>query len=156
MTRWHVHVVQLRARDVHKGDVVSRDPARTDGWFRVHEVKALPDGNINILDKGNVRGFIAGPFDLIGLQTPVPLPAEADVTLARRRGTDPHDPATGARPMAAGQPDGTGAPGAPPPAVGHATAAHNGHTGDDPAAREAAARALQAEADRVRGSLPGS
>lgn len=140
MTRWHVHVVQLRARDVHKGDVVSRDPARTDGWFRVHEVKALPDGNINILDKGNVRGFIAGPFDLIGLQTPVPLAAEADVTLARRRSTDPHDPATGARPMAAG----------------HATAAHNGHTSDDPAAREAAARALQAEADRVRGSLPGS
>jgi hypothetical protein len=148
--------VQLRARDVHKGDVVSRDPARTDGWFRVHEVKALPDGNINILDKGNVRGFIAGPFDLIGLQTPVPLPAEADVTLARRRPQDQGGPADAARPM------GAPADGATPAVPGAATTpTHNGHPVDEPAAREAAAReaaarALQAEADQVRGSLPGT
>lgn len=129
MTRWHVRVVLMRARDVRKGDVVSRDAERSDGWFRVDEVKQLPDGQINVLDKGNVRGFIAGPFDLIGLQTPVQLPPEADVT-TRRRGPEAHEmpearPATPAAPS-------------------------------DAATREAAAEAIQADAGQVRGSLPPS
>ncbi|QGG96209.1 hypothetical protein [Actinomarinicola tropica] len=131
MTRWHVHVVLMRARDVRKGDVVSRDANRHDGWFRVDEVRQLPDGTINVLDKGNVRGFIAGPFDLIGLQTPVQLPPEADVT-TRRRVPEAHE-----------MPEARTA--APAPAGGDAVAA-----------REAAAEALQAEAGQVRGSLPSS
>lgn len=132
MTRWHVHVVLMRARDIRKGDVVSRDADRQDGWFRVDEVKQLPDGQINVLDKGNVRGFIAGPFDLIGLQTPVLLPPEADAT-ARRR--DPH-----AHPMPEARP-------AAPATDGEAAAS-------EVAAREAAAQALRAEAEQVRGTLP--
>lgn len=147
MTRFHVHVVHMRARDVRKGDVVARDPSRQDGWFRVHEVKILPDGNVNILDKGNVRGFLAGPFDLIGLQTPVPLPAEADVTSRRReQHAAPSDGPDGAASTAA--PDGA----IPVPAAPGPTATPSPSPDGD--AREAAARTLQAEAQQVRGSLP--
>lgn len=78
MPRWHVQIVRLRARDIRVGDVVSKDAERSDGWFRVQEVKNLPDGSVNLLDKGNDRSFTAGPFDLVGLQTPVQLPPEAD------------------------------------------------------------------------------
>jgi hypothetical protein len=83
MPRWHVHIVQMRARDVRVGDVVAKDPTRFDGWFRVHETKTLLDGSINIIDKSNERSFTAGPFDLVGLQTPVPLPAEAERNVQR-------------------------------------------------------------------------
>jgi hypothetical protein len=85
VARWHVQIVQMRARDVRRGDVVARDPQRQDGWFRVHEVLTLPDGQVNVLDKSNQRSFTAGPYDLIGLQTPIPLPAEADASNRRRR-----------------------------------------------------------------------
>lgn len=83
MARWHVNVVRMRARDITVGDVVARDPERFDGWFRVHEVRVLGDGTINLLDKSNTRSFTAGPFDLVGLQTPVPLPAEAERNVRR-------------------------------------------------------------------------
>jgi hypothetical protein len=83
MPRWHVNIVQMRARDIRVGDVVARDAGRSDGWFRVHEVKALGDGTVNVIDKSNTRSFTAGPFDLVGLQTPVPLPAEADHAVQR-------------------------------------------------------------------------
>lgn len=83
MPRWHVHIVQMRARDIKVGDVVAKDASRHDGWFRVHEVKALADGTVNLIDKANTRSFTAGPFDLVGLQTPVPLPAEAERNVRR-------------------------------------------------------------------------
>ncbi len=83
MARWHVNVVRIRSRDIKVGDVVARDPDRFDGWFRVHEVRILGDGTINLLDKSNTRSFTAGPFDLVGLQTPVPLPAEAERNVRR-------------------------------------------------------------------------
>lgn len=78
MARWHVHVVQMRARDIRVGDVVNRDPTKFDGWFRVHEVRQLGSGTYNILDKTNAQSFTVGPYDLVGLQTPVQLPAEAE------------------------------------------------------------------------------
>lgn len=78
MGRWHVHVVQMRARDIRVGDVVNRDPTKFDGWFRVHEIRQLGSGTYNILDKSNAQSFTVGPFDLVGLQTPVQLPAEAE------------------------------------------------------------------------------
>lgn len=78
MGRWHVHVVHMRARDVRVGDVVARDPTKFDGWFRVHEIRQLANGNFNVLDKSNALSFTAGPFDLVGLQTPVQLPIEAE------------------------------------------------------------------------------
>ena len=78
MGRWHVHVVHMRARDVRVGDVVARDPSKFDGWFRVHEIRQLGNGTFNILDKANSRSFTVGPFDLVGLQTPVQLPVEAE------------------------------------------------------------------------------
>jgi hypothetical protein len=85
MPRWHVHIVQMRARDIKVGDVIAKDANRYDGWFRVTEVKALADGTVNLIDKGNTRSFTAGPFDLVGLQTPVPLPAEAERNVAREQ-----------------------------------------------------------------------
>ena len=83
MPRWHVHIVQMRARDIRVGDVIAKDAHRHDGWFRVQEVKTLGDGTVNLIDKGNTRSFTAGPFDLVGLQTPVPLPAEAERNVKR-------------------------------------------------------------------------
>ena len=83
MPRWHVHIVQMRARDIRVGDVIAKDANRFDGWFRVQEIKVLGDGTINLIDKGNTRSFTAGPFDLVGLQTPVPLPAEAERNVKR-------------------------------------------------------------------------
>jgi hypothetical protein len=124
MARWHVHVVQMRARDVRRGDVVARDGA-LQGWFRVHEASVLPDGSINVVDKTNQRSFTAGPYDLIALQTPVPLPAEADASVRRRRPAADEDVA--------------------------------GHTSSpDAAAREAIAREIHQDGDRVRGTLPSS
>ena len=76
MSRWQVHVVLIRARDVEVGDVVARDAGAQSGWFRVHSVNVLPDGQINILDRGNVRSFIMDPLDLVALQTPAPLDGE--------------------------------------------------------------------------------
>lgn len=144
MGRWHVEVVQMRARDVRKGDVVARDPHRLDGWFRVHEINVLPDGQVNVLDKGNTRSFLAGPFDLVGLQTPVALPAEADVTAARQRpGAAPTAEAPGAMPMPPGL-DATSPQGGPTPSPSISGAA----------AREAVAREMQPSP--VRGSLPPS
>ncbi len=124
MARWHVHVVQMRARDVRRGDVVARDGAN-QGWFRVHEATVLPDGSINVSDKSNQRSFTAGPYDLIDLQTPVPLPVEADASNRRRRPT-------------AGSENG--------PDLDAADAA---------AAREAIARELQQDPGTARGTLPG-
>jgi hypothetical protein len=95
VARWHVHVVQMRARDVRRGDVVARDAAN-QGWFRVHEATVLPDGSVNVTDKSNQRSFTAGPYDLIALQTPVPLPAEADASNRRRRASPSDDGVTGA------------------------------------------------------------
>ena len=123
MPRWHVHIVQMRARDVKVGDVVAKDPSRYDSWFRVHEVKVLGDGTINLLDKGNARSFTAGPFDLIGLQTPVPLPAEAERNVRREEAS--RDAAQAATP-------------APAPAGGSATTPEG--VAREAAAREAAAR----------------
>ena len=147
MTRWHVQVVQLRARDVRRGDVVARDPRRLDGWFRVHEVASLPDGQVNVIDKGNVRSFTAGPYDLVGLQTPVELPAEADASARRSRAaaepapdgapTSAHEPGDGHAPS-----DATAMPAAPAPPTEQAQA------------REAVAREMQSQAPKVRGSLP--
>lgn len=77
MSRWQVNVVLVRARDVVTGDVVARDLTAQIGWFRVHSVNVLPDGQINILDRENVRSFIMGPFDLVALQTPAPIPRPA-------------------------------------------------------------------------------
>ncbi|MDZ7679190.1 MAG: hypothetical protein U5K29_11625 [Acidimicrobiales bacterium] len=94
MPRWHVHIVQMRARDIKVGDVVAKDASRHDGWFRVHEVKALADGTVNLIDKANTRSFTAGPFDLVGLQTPVPLPAEAERNVRREEAS--RDSASGA------------------------------------------------------------
>lgn len=132
MARWHVHVVQMRARDIRRGDVVSRDPEH-GGWFRVHEALTLPDGTINITDKGNQRSFTMGSYDLVSLQTPVPLPAEADASNRRRRPSrgDVNDA------------DATG------------TEA-NGTDADGAAAREAIARDLQPEPGTARGTLPSS
>lgn len=73
MPRWQVEIVLIRARDVTVGDVVARDANAQAGWFRVHAVNPLPDGQINVLDRDNVRSFIMGPFDLVALQTPAPI-----------------------------------------------------------------------------------
>lgn len=121
MPRWHVQIVRLRARDIRVGDVVAKDAERADGWFRVNEVKNLPDGSVNLIDKGNNRSFTAGPFDLVGLQTPVQLPAEAD-----RSG-----PGAAASPPAA-------------PTDGQATVPASTALTPEGAAREAAARATRA------------
>lgn len=132
MPRWHVHIVQMRARDIKLGDVVAKDPSRFDGWFRVHEVRQLGDGTFNLLDKANTRSFTAGPFDLVGLQTPVPLPAEAERNVRREEAS--HSSAD------------TGA--GPPPAA----------SSPQGAAREAAAResAAQGQAGGGARALPGS
>lgn len=127
MARWHVQVVQMRARDVRRGDVVARDLHRPDGWFRVHEILILPDGQVNVLDKSNQRSFTAGPYDLIGLQTPIPLPAEADASNRRRKRED------------GDASDGQGA---------------GADVSSPAAAREAVAREIHP--DQVRGTLPGS
>jgi hypothetical protein len=109
MARWHVNIVRMRARDVRVGDVVARDATRFDGWFRVHEVKTLGDGTINIIDKGNSRSFTAGPFDLVGLQTPAPLPAEAERNVQREQASREGDAAQSApvgQPASAQTPEG--------------------------------------------------
>ena len=133
MPRWHVQVVQLRARDIRRGDVIAKDATRTDGWFRVSEVKHLPDGSFNLIDKGNERSFTAAPFDLVGLQTPVPLPAEAD-----RSAPSPGPPAEKGRAM------GSATPGPDPTAP---TAVPGGSAAQTPegVAREMASRAGQDE-----------
>lgn len=132
MSRWHVHIVQMRARDIKVGDVVAKDPSRFDGWFRVHEVRQLGDGTFNLLDKGNARSFTAGPFDLVGLQTPVPLPAEAERNVRREEASHTSSE--------------------PPADEASAPATSQG------AAREAAAResASQAQAGGGARALPGA
>lgn len=134
MPRWHVNIVQMRARDVRVGDVVARDASRHDGWFRVHEVKTLADGTMNIIDKGNTLSFTAGPFDLVGLQTPVPLPAEAERNVQREQAS-----------RDAGQSPG-------PQAQPAATPSTSAQTPEG-AAREAAARQQAGGSARA---LPGS
>jgi hypothetical protein len=134
MPRWHVNIVQMRARDIRVGDVVAKDATRFDGWFRVHEVKTLGDGTINIIDKGNTRSFTAGPFDLVGLQTPVPLPAEAERNVQREQAS--RDAAQGGSPE-------------PQPAAGASATAQT----PEGAAREAAARQQAGGSARA---LPGS
>jgi hypothetical protein len=129
VARWHVHIVQMRARDVRRGDVVARDPDN-QGWFRVHEATVLPDGSINVVDKTNQRSFTAGAYDLIGLQTPVPLPVEADASNRRRRAAGPDD-------------NGSEEQVDPDPS-------------DAAAAREAIARDLHHDSDHARGTLPSS
>lgn len=79
MTRWQVHVVRIRARDVKRGDVVAKDASKADGWFVVADVVTLPDGSINVLDRKNARAFTVGPFDLVGLQTPQPIELPPEV-----------------------------------------------------------------------------
>ncbi len=143
MPRWHVHIVQMRARDVRVGDVVAKDPTRFDGWFRVHETKTLLDGAINIIDKSNERSFTAGPFDLVGLQTPVPLPAEAERNVQREQASREAAAANAPANAAGGNaPDG-------------AQASPVGTTATTPegAAREAAARQQASGGARA---LPGS
>jgi hypothetical protein len=135
MPRWQVHIVQMRARDVRVGDVVAKDTARLDGWFRVHETKTLVDGTINIIDKGNERSFTAGPFDLVGLQTPVPLPAEAERNVQREQAS--REAATSSGESATPQ----------PPAAPSSAKTPEG------AAREAAARQQSGGSARA---LPGS
>ena len=134
MARWHVQIVQMRARDVRRGDVVTRDPAN-QGWFRVHDATVLPDGNINVVDKTNQRSFTAGAYDLIGLQTPVPLPVEADASNRRRRATGPDE-------------NGSDETVDPDPSDAAAS--------DAAAAREAIARELHQNPDHARGTLPSS
>ncbi len=142
MGRWHVQVVHMRARDVRVGDVVAKDPERFDGWFRVHEIRQLGNGTFNLLDKANERSFTAGPFDLVGLQTPVQLPAEAERN-ARTESTSPPGPVgaatSGTEPQVP-----SGSP---------------GHDSSSPAARrEAAAREAMAQGEPSGGAraLPGA
>jgi len=80
MTRWQVRVVKIRARDVRRGDVVSKDADGDHDWFVVHDSVTLPDGTINVLDRSNAKAFTAGPFDLVGLQTPAAIELPPDVT----------------------------------------------------------------------------
>jgi hypothetical protein len=124
-----VQIVQMRARDVRRGDVVSRDP-NNQGWFRVHDATVLPDGSINVVDKTNQRSFTAGAYDLIGLQTPVPLPVEADASNRRRRASGPDENVSDEL----NEPD----------------------ESDAAAAREAIARELHHDPDHARGTLPSS
>lgn len=138
MGRWHVHVVHMRARDVRVGDVVAKDPDRFDGWFRVHEIRQLGNGTFNILDKANERSFTAGPFDLVGLQTPVQLPAEAERT-ARTDNTP--------RPNSVGSPNPAQPAGSPSAPVD----AQPDSNSSPAARREAAAR----EASGGARALPG-
>lgn len=140
MGRWHVHVVHMRARDVRVGDVVARDPSKFDGWFRVHEIRQLGNGTFNILDKANSRSFTVGPFDLVGLQTPVQLPVEAE---RNARGAESGHPGTK-----------TPAPGSAdaPPAAGEDSLAAAAMR------REAAAREAMAHGETSGGAraLPGA
>ncbi|MBK5224544.1 MAG: hypothetical protein JJE52_17040 [Acidimicrobiia bacterium] len=144
----------MRARDVRKGDVVARDPQRLDAWFRVHEINVLPDGQVNVLDKSNTRSFLVGPFDLVGLQTPVALPAEADVTVVRQRpsaASNAEDLATTTTSAPTAMPQVPN--GAAAPAAAHDQPAPS-QAGSGAAAREAVAREMHPAP--VRGSLPPS
>jgi hypothetical protein len=157
MARWHVHIVQMRARDIKVGDVIARDPSRFDGWFRVHEVRQLGDGSFNMLDKGNTLSFTVGPFDLVGLQTPVPLPAEAERNVRREQAS--HAASQG--PPGDGRPAPDGGP-VPAPADPSATTSAGNPSDQGPSAqaarREAAAREAMARGDAGGGAraLPGT
>lgn len=158
MARWHVHVVHMRARDIRVGDVVARDPSKFDGWFRVHEIRQLGTGTYNILDKSNSLSFTVGPFDLVGLQTPVQLPAEAE---RNAHGAESGHPQAQASPTAtAPQPNASGAAPSADPETPHGGAESTPQAAPTSAAsrREAAAREALARGESGGGAraLPGA
>lgn len=68
MERRIVEVLRLRVSDVMVGDVINRDPAATGGWFSVHELNQLPNGDINAVGSSAKLSIVAGPYDIVGLQ----------------------------------------------------------------------------------------
>ena len=85
MARSIVQVARMRISDVVPGDVVSRQPEDTEGWFEVARMEVLFDGSISLSDLDRRSSFAAQPMDIVGVQLlkavemPTPVPSFSEI-----------------------------------------------------------------------------
>lgn len=68
-----IEIVQIRAAEVQRGDVVNRRGPDKDGWMEVARLEQLEGGNYVVHDENERESFTAEGYDLIWLQIVLPL-----------------------------------------------------------------------------------
>ena len=77
--RSQVSIVQIRAAEIQAGDVVNRrGPERTD-WIEVERLEQLYDGTYVVHDEAGRDSFTAKSYDLVWLQTLLPLQTNSHI-----------------------------------------------------------------------------
>ncbi|NNE75160.1 MAG: hypothetical protein HKN26_15955 [Acidimicrobiales bacterium] len=71
MQRTIVTVSKMRICDLAIGDVMNRDPDSMTGWFTIHEIRRLHNGDLNISSGSSGRGITGQDFDIVGVQVPM-------------------------------------------------------------------------------------
>ena len=68
-----IEIVQIRAAEVQRGDVVNRRGANRDGWMEVARLEQLEGGSYVVHDEHERESFTAERYDLVWLQIVLPL-----------------------------------------------------------------------------------
>ena len=79
--RNQVVIVQIRAGELERGDVVNRRGAERTGWMEVAKVEELPDGTLVVHDDEERDSFTAHTYDLVWLQTMEELTANSHLSI---------------------------------------------------------------------------
>lgn len=79
--RSHVSIVQIRVSEIQSGDVVNKRGPERSGWIEVDRVEQLPSGSYVIHDDNDRDSFTADFYDLVWLQTLVPLHTNSHLAL---------------------------------------------------------------------------
>ena len=68
-----IEIVQIRAAEVQRGDVVNRRGPNKEGWMEVARLETLESGNYVVHDENERESFTAEGYDLVWLQVVHPL-----------------------------------------------------------------------------------
>ncbi|MEM9465715.1 MAG: hypothetical protein AAGA90_10100 [Actinomycetota bacterium] len=68
-----IEIVQIRAAEVQRGDVVNRRGPNKDGWMEVARLETLENGSHVLHDENERESFTAEGYDLVWLQVVLPL-----------------------------------------------------------------------------------
>lgn len=66
--RTKIEIVQIRAAEVQRGDVVNRRGPNKDGWMEVARIETLENGSYVVHDENERESFTADAYDLVWLQ----------------------------------------------------------------------------------------
>lgn len=89
-----MQIARIRALDAKVGDVVSRDPDSSRGWFQLHQIDHLHDGKVNLSDGGVNNSFAIFPLEVVGLQLAKMVSVEEQPELPNFSAAEVDEPAT--------------------------------------------------------------